>query len=145
MERATARALAFLALFAATPALAQEPPAAETLIEAQREQLRDSAGLGACPTGPAGDDIVVCARQGRDPNRLPFDSEPAPGARRAGEIAGPRAALDSTRLSPCTTVGPNQRCSGGLPIIPIAVFVVQSTVRAVKGRDRAPVTPLPAR
>jgi hypothetical protein len=35
----------------------------------------------------------------------------------------------------CSTVGPNQNCGGGLPIIPIAAFLVKVAIKAVRHDD----------
>ncbi|HEX9966270.1 MAG TPA: hypothetical protein VGB04_14940 [Allosphingosinicella sp.] len=123
-------ALAIMAAaLAAAPAPAAPPLSAEEALARQASSLR--SGLG-CDRGAG--EIVVCARQGHDPNRLPLPVEPEPGARNAGEPPDPD---DSLALSAqkCTTVGPNQQCSGGLPILGIAIWAVQTAVKAIKERE----------
>ena len=122
-------ALAIMAAaLAAAPAPAAPPLSAEEALARQQSSLR--SGLGLDCDRSAGD-IVVCARQGPDPNRLPLPVEPEPGARTAGEPPDPD---DSLALSAqkCTTVGPNQQCSGGLPILGIAIWAVQTAIKAIK-------------
>ena len=116
---------------AAAPASATPPATAEEALARQQAGLQNSLGLD-CDRG--GGDIVVCGRQGPDPNRLPLPVEPEPGARHAGE---PPDASEALALSAekCTTVGPNQQCSGGLPIIPIAIWLVRTAIKAAEGDD----------
>ena len=122
-------AAAFALLAAAAP---PGPPAtAEEALARQQAGLQRSLGLD-CDRG--GGDIVVCGRQGPDPNRLPLPVEPEPGARTAGEPPDPSEAL-ALSAQKCTTVGPNQQCSGGLPILPIAIWLVQTAVKAAQGDD----------
>jgi hypothetical protein len=68
----------------ATPAAAQS--VADTLIERQRQELRDGARLD-CPPGDAGDEIVICARRQNESQSprslLPYAAEP--GRRIRGE------------------------------------------------------------
>ena len=123
--------IAFLALAAAAPALAAEPPSAEEALARQKAGLSRTLGLD-CSRQSAGGDIVVCGRSGRDPHRLPFDPEPEPGDRHAGEPPSGEEALAATKPPVCSTVGPNQRCGGGLPVIPIAIFLVQTAIKAAK-------------
>jgi hypothetical protein len=109
-------AAAFLIALAAAPAFA-EPLTAEEAIARQKEQLRDALGLD-CDRSGQGEDIVVCGRSGPDPNRVPFPDQRLPGERvRLGPSEAPSglAGLEAGQ-SPCSTVGPNQRCSGGLDV-----------------------------
>lgn len=124
--------MALLALLAAGPALAAEPPTAEEALARQKAGLNRTLGLD-CNRRSAAGDIVVCGRSGRDPYRLPFDPGPEPGARHAGEALSAEEALAATAPPTCSTVGPNQHCGGGLPLIPIAIFLVQTAVKAAKG------------
>ena len=111
-------------------ALAAAPPAtAEEALTRQRSGLQRSLD---CDRG--GGDIVVCGRQGPDPNRLTLPVEPEPGARHAGEPPAPGEAL-ALSAQKCTTVGPNQQCSGGLPLIPIAIWLVQTAIKVAEGDD----------
>ena len=115
----------------AAPALAAPPAYAEDALDRQKASLRTSLGLD-CDRGEA--EIVVCGRQGPDPNRLPLPVPPEPGDRRAGEPPDPSEAL-ALSAEKCTTVGPNQQCGGGLPILPIAVWLVRTAIEAAKGDD----------
>jgi hypothetical protein len=124
--------MAALAALAANPALAASPPAtADQALARQRSSLRSSLGLD-CDRG--GGDIVVCGRPGPDPNRLPLPVQPEPGARVAGEASLPGDSLALTRQR-CTTVGPDQQCSGGLPILGIAIWIVQAAIKAARDED----------
>lgn len=122
------------ALLAAGPALAAEPPTAEEALARQKSGLTRSLGLDCGRDGAAGD-IVVCGRTGRDPNRLPLDPEPEPGHRLPGEPPRPADVLAATAPPTCSTVGPNQRCGGGLPVIPIAIWAIETAIKAIKGDD----------
>ena len=112
---------------AAIQAPAAPPASAEEALARQQAGLKRSLGLD-CDRGGEGE-IVVCGRQGPDPNRLPLPVPPEPGARNPGEPADPSAAL-ALSAEQCTTVGRNPHCSGGLPILGIALFVVQTVVKA---------------
>jgi hypothetical protein len=35
----------------------------------------------------------------------------------------------------CSTVGPNQNCGGGLPVIPIIFTAAKIAAKLIKGRD----------
>jgi hypothetical protein len=109
-------AAALAALLLATPAYAAAPPlTAEAAIAHQRDQLIDQARIGCRRSGEE-EEIVVCGREGPDPNRIAV--EPAPGERRSllpGEPAGGVAAMSAGNQR-CSTVGPNQSCSGGLDL-----------------------------
>jgi hypothetical protein len=122
-----------IALLAGAPAAASAaPPAtAEEALARQQAGLQRSLGLD-CDRG--GGDIVVCGRQGPDPNRLPLPVPPQPGARNSGEPPDPEEAL-ALGDGKCSTTGPNQQCSGGLPIIPIALWLVQTAIKAAEGDD----------
>lgn len=123
--------IAAAAAFLSAPAAAAPPASAEEALARQQASLRSSLGLG-CDRDSG--EIVVCGRPGPDPNRLPLPVEPEPGARTAGEASDPRASLALTNQK-CTTVGPNQQCSGGLPILGIALFLVQTAVKAVMEKE----------
>jgi hypothetical protein len=114
------------AVLAAAPAAAAPPLTAEEALARQQSSLRSGLGL-ACDRGAG--EIVVCGRQGPDPNRLPLPVEPEPGARNAGEPVDPSETLALSDQK-CTTVGRNPHCSGGLPILGIALFIVQTVVKA---------------
>src|SRR5215212_10030682 len=123
--------MAALAALAAGPALAAPPATADQAVARQQASLRSSLGLDC---DRSGGEIVVCGRPGPDPNRLPLPVEPEPGARNSGEPSDPADSLALTRQR-CTTVGPDQQCSGGLPILGIALWIVQTAVKAAKDED----------
>jgi hypothetical protein len=119
------------AALAWAPASAAPPLSAEEALARQQSSLRSGLALG-CDRDSG--EIVICGRQGPDPNRLPLPVEPEPGARIAGEPSDPKASLALTNQK-CTTVGPNQQCSGGLPILGIALFLVQTAVKAAMEKE----------
>lgn len=112
----------------AGPAPAAPPASADEALARQQSSLRSSLGLD-CDRDSG--EIVVCGRRGPDPNRLPLAVAPEPGARNSGEPADPADALALTAQK-CTTVGRDQHCSGGLPVLPIAIWLVQTAVKAIK-------------
>jgi len=126
-------AMAAAASLIAAPLAAAPPATAEDALARQQASLRASLALD-CDREGGGGDIIVCGRQGPDPDRLPLPVEPEPGARHAGEPPAPSEAL-ALGAERCTTVGPNQQCSGGLPILPLAIWLVQTAVEAAKGDD----------
>jgi hypothetical protein len=115
----------------AAPLQAAPPGTAEEALARQQAGLQRSLGLDCDRSGT---DIVVCGRTGPDPNRLSLPVPPEPGARHAGE---PPDATEALALSKekCTTVGPNQQCGGGLPVIPIAIWLLQTAVKVAKDKD----------
>jgi hypothetical protein len=119
-----------LALIVATlvspPAAAAPPLTAEEALARQQSSLRSGLGLDCDRSGA---EIVVCGRQGPDPNRLPLPVPPEPGARVSGEPVDPKESL-ALSAQTCTTVGRNPRCNGGLPILAIAAMIVQTVVKA---------------
>lgn len=119
-------AVAAAASLAAAPASAAPPLGADEALARQQASLRSGLGL-VCDRDSA--EIVVCGRQGPDPNRLPLPVPPEPGARTVGEPVDPSATL-ALSAEQCTTVGRNPHCSGGLPILGIALFIVQTMVKA---------------
>jgi hypothetical protein len=119
------------AALASAPAHAAPPASADEAVARQQASLRSSLGLDC--DRPSGE-IVVCGRRGPDPNRLPLPVPPEPGARNAGEPADPSEAL-ALSAEKCTTVGPNQQCGGGLPILPIAIWLVQTAVKVIKEKE----------
>jgi hypothetical protein len=115
------------ALIAGAGAPASAAPAtAEEALARQQSGLHKSLGVD-CDRG--GNDIVVCGRQGPDPNRLPLPVPPEPGARIAGEPPDPSESL-ALSAEKCTPVGQNQQCSGGLPILGIAIMIVKTVAEA---------------
>lgn len=114
------------AVLASAPAPAAPAAGAEEAIARQQASLRSSLGLD-CDRDAA--EIVICGRQGPDPNRLPLPVPPEPGDRRSGEPVDPAQTL-ALSAETCTTVGRNPRCNGGLPILGIALMIVQTVVKA---------------
>jgi hypothetical protein len=114
----------------AAPASAAEPPTAEEAMRHYREAFPAVDEID-CPKPKTPDEIVVCGRSNApEPYRLPLPAETLPGARAAGE---PVTAVEAMgKIETCSTVGPNQMCGGGLPIIPIIVGIVQVAVKAAK-------------
>jgi hypothetical protein len=115
----------------AAPAPAAEPVSAESALARQQASLRSSLGI-VCDRGAG--EIVVCARRGPDPNRLPFPVPPEPGARNSGEPADPADTL-ALSAEKCTTVGPNQQCSGGLPVLGIAIWAVRTAIKVIAEKE----------
>lgn len=102
-----------LALPADAPSLS-----AEGAIENQRRELVSAARIGCRRIDES--EILVCGRQGADPNRITVEA-----------VAGDRANLmpgelpngvEASHLGSerCSTVGPNQRCGGGLDAFLVA-------------------------
>lgn len=80
--------------------------------------------LTGCPRGDNPDEVVVCgSRDGADPHRLPLPVVPTPGARN-GEPASAMAAME-VGSDPCAPVGPQPKCNGGLPVIPMILTAIQ--------------------
>lgn len=125
--------MAAAAAMIAVPLEAAPPATAEEALARQQSGLQRSLGLD-CDRG-GGEDIVVCGRQGPDPNRLPLPLPSEPGARREGEPPDPAEVLALHKPKSCTTTGPNQQCSGGLPILPIALWLIQAAVKAAEAED----------
>lgn len=119
-------AMAIAAMIASAPAAAAPPATAEEALDRQKQSLRAGLALGC--DREAGE-IVVCARPGPDPNRLPLPVEPEPGDRRSGEPADPAETL-ALSAQTCTTVGRNPRCNGGLPILGIALMIARTVAEA---------------
>ena len=124
---------ALLTIALAAPAAAAQPVTAEEAMIRYREFIEPVA-IVDCPRPSTPDEIVVCGRpEARDPNRLPFDPEPVPGERIRGEPMAAVAAMGS--LERCSTVGPNQNCGGGLPVIPIVITAAKIAKHLIKGDD----------
>jgi hypothetical protein len=124
-------AAALAPMLVTPPAPAAPPLSADEALARQQASLRSGLGLD-CDRDSA--EIVVCGRHGPDPNRLPLPVPPEPGARNSGEPADPSATL-ALSAEQCTTVGRNPHCSGGLPILGIALFIVQTMVKAAVKDD----------
>ena len=70
-------ALGFI-LLAATPVRAAPATSAEEAISQQQAGVEATLGLD-CERRRAGGEIIVCARRGPDPDRVPFPDQRAPG------------------------------------------------------------------
>jgi len=116
----------------AAPASAAEPLTAEAALGYYRETLLSSAGLD-CSRVRDSDEVVVCGRSRRpDPNRPPLPVEPPPGETIRGEPISAVAAAGTRET--CSTVGPNQNCGGGLPIMAMVAMAAKVLVKAVTSR-----------
>ena len=125
--------MAAAASLIAAPLAAAAPATADEALARQQASLRAGLALD-CDRERGGGDIIVCGRQGPDRNRLPLPVPPEPGARHSGEPPDPGETL-ALSAEKCTTVGPNQQCGGGLPVIPIALWLVETAVKAAKSDD----------
>ncbi|MFL6845739.1 MAG: hypothetical protein ACJ8ER_12755 [Allosphingosinicella sp.] len=127
-----AMTIAIVAALAGAPLRAAPPPSADEALARQQAGLHSTLGLD-CERRRAEGEIIVCGRAGPDPNRLPL-YQPDEGRHETGE---PPEALDALALSKqrCTTVGPNQQCSGGLPVIAIAVWLAKTAIKAAKDEE----------
>jgi hypothetical protein len=107
---------ALAVLLLAAPVAAAEPaPTAETAIAHQRAQLVDTARIGCRRAGDE-EEIVVCGREGPDPNRIAVERMPGDRVRLLpGEPASGTAAM-AAGSERCSAVGPNQSCGGGLDL-----------------------------
>lgn len=119
------------AALASAPAPAAPPAGADEALARQQTSVRSSLGLD-CDRDSG--EIVVCGRTGPDPNRLPLPVPPEPGARRSGEPVDPSDTLVLS-AEKCTTVGRNPQCSGGIPVLGIAVMIVQTVVKTALKED----------
>jgi hypothetical protein len=113
------------------PASSAPPQSADEALARQQASLRSSLGLD-CDRESG--EIVVCGRTGPDPDRLPLPVPPEPGERRSGQPVDP---IDTLALSAetCTAVGRNPRCSGGIPILGIALMIVRTVVEAAVKKE----------
>jgi hypothetical protein len=125
-------ALLLSPLLFAAPALAAEPETVDEAMERQRTELRAAIGLAPCPAADEKGDIVVCGRRGPGEYSLPNPDLKVPGERERGIPNGIHAMNAGT--SPCSTVGPNQRCSGGLDVFRVA-GVLYKIGRHILGGD----------
>ena len=120
------------AVLAAAPAGAQ-PTTIEQLIERQRAEV-EAAVRPACDRGSGEDEIVVCGAR-EDEGRYRVQPLAMPGespGRRAGGEQRAALAIDS---SPCTAVGRDQRCNGGLDLIGIGFTIARAVAQALANRD----------
>ena len=123
-------ALLLPSLLLAAPALAAEPETVDEAMERQRRDLRVAIGLAPCPPVDEQGEIVVCGRRGPSPHRVTGVEMPPERFNRFGAA---RSAMNAGRSS-CSTVGPNQRCSGGLNVFQ-AGTALYKIGRHLLGRD----------
>ena len=102
--------IALLLAAAAGPVEAAPPATAEEAMAAYRQVFKPTAELD-CPRGDEGE-IVVCARRGEDPYRLPPSAREA-GVPVRGEAPSGTAALDAG--------GCISRCQGSVGVNLLAV------------------------
>jgi hypothetical protein len=98
-------ACALLLLAAPAPAFAlapETPLTAERAVEIQRDSVREAVGTLPCRRDGASGDIVVCARRGPDPNRIPLPDERVPGERGnllPGELPRAQSSYDTCAIA----------------------------------------------
>ena len=131
LSRIALAGLAGLAALAAAPAAAQPDPAAGAAA-AQREEVREAI-FGCGETNP--EEIVVCGRRDREEAESQRYRVP-PGA----AYSGPRDSAGGSQRhamgagdDPCSPVGTNQRCGGGLDVMGVGAAIVRG-IRAVRAR-----------
>jgi hypothetical protein len=125
--------LGLLMIGLAAPAGAAEPVTAEAAMERYRTFIAPVSVLN-CPKAASPDEIVVCGRtEERDPNRLPLPPGPVPGRIVKGEAISAVEAMGTRET--CSTVGPNQNCGGGLPVIPILMTAAKVAIHLIKGDE----------
>ena len=114
------------------PAAASAAPerSADEAMERYRRSFAQDIPTLECPRGEDGE-VVVCGRRASapDPNRLPLPIEAIPGQRTKGE---PLTAVEiAGKRETCSTVGPNQNCGGGLPVLAIGIFIAKTVIDTV--------------
>ena len=122
-----------LLVVAGAPAAAQTD-SVEGAIAAQRSTLRQALRV-ECPPAEDEEEIVVCgSREGENRrHRVPLPTVSTPGS--ADRAGGEQRAAMAIDTSPCTTVGPNQRCTSGLDMIGIGFAVARAVTQALTNRD----------
>jgi hypothetical protein len=128
--------LPLMFMLAATGDPGSAPGSAEHAMANYRAVFTHADSL-SCRAEAAPDQVVVCGRRGQtDPHRLPLPVELQLGDRTRlipGEPPRATPALRHGQPS-CSTVGPNQRCSGGLPVFQV-IYVLSKAVEAVVDPD----------
>ena len=117
-------------LLAASAGAAAEPETIEQAMERQRTELRIAIGIAPCPPAGTDGEIVVCGRRGPSPHRVTGVDMPPERFNRFGAA---RSAMN-TGTSSCSTVGANQRCSGGLNVFQAGAALLK-VGRHILGRD----------
>ncbi len=87
-----------------------------------------------CPDGGNPDDINVCGRPSPlNAYRLPLPAAPTRGERVRAEPVSTVAAAEAG--SKCSTVGRNQECGIGLPILGMAMFLAKFVEKKILNPD----------
>ena len=128
------RTAPWLLLAAASTPASTQAESVEEAIAAQRSTLRQTLRI-ECPPAQDEEEIVVCGSRAEEDarHRVPLPTVPTPSpADRAGGEQRAAMAIDT---SPCTTVGPNQRCTRGIDMIGIGFAVARAVTQALTNRD----------
>jgi hypothetical protein len=114
-------------------AAAAQPGAGAAAVDAQRELVR-SAVAPECDAATSGEEIVVCGRREEEANRR-YRLAPMEGSAGAVEsqAGGEQLAAMRAGSSRCSTVGRDQQCGGGLPLLAVAATLVRG-IRALRAR-----------
>jgi hypothetical protein len=124
--------LALLLSLVSAPAIAL-PAGADQALDAQRSGLRTMMRLD-CPPAADDEEIVVCGSRDEDRRqRLPLAIAPAPRA--ADRAGGEQRAALAAAVDPCTPVGRDQQCNGGLDLIGIGFTIARAIARAIARGD----------
>lgn len=118
------------ALVRATPIHAQQ---ADQGAQDYIDQARKNLGLTSredCGKPDNDGAIVVCARQGPDPNRLPLPDERVDLAgKRLGDI--PAASTVNPKARSCGVVGNGYGCNGGSPLLPAVITGARMLIKII--------------
>lgn len=129
----------FLLIAAAVPASAPaQLPGPEEASARQQREVRDLVAQ-TCASPPAsGDpnDVVVCGRRDPVSRYRVAPSEPLPGSSSRETAGGEQLrAMAANGGGPCTNIGPNPGCGGGLDFIAIGLTAVRLIGQALANRD----------
>jgi len=137
MSRMALRPLLLIAAAAPAAAPAQLPEPEEAIAR-QQSEVRDLVGQ-ACAGPPAsGDpnDVVVCGRRDPVSRYRVAPSELLPGSSSRETAGGEQLrAMAANGGGPCTNIGPNPRCGGGLDFIAIGFTAIRLIGQALANRD----------
>lgn len=121
--------LVLLAIIASATSAQQADQGAQDYIDQARKNmgLRDRKECGTVDNSGA---IIVCARQGDDPNRLPLPEERADlTGKRLGDI--PSASSVNPKARSCGVVGPGYGCNGGSPLLPAVMNGARMLIKII--------------
>jgi hypothetical protein len=110
----------------------------EALLARQQAEVRATIRDGACRTAPdpagSGGAIVVCGSRAEEDDRHRIGTSVPDGTPR--ETAG-RAQMRALEAgsNPCTAVGRDQRCSGGLDVMAAGATLLRGLRNALDRRD----------